>query len=126
MLAIRFETTLDLVEMVLAKTIPEVHERYEALLVDPELQGLGRELRGRRDETEAAILALRGHDEAMAHNHVLRRSIAVRNPYVDVLNRLQAVLLQRTRAAGETPDPVLDAALLTTVNGVAAGMRNTG
>lgn len=121
-----FQTTLDLVEMVMAKTLPEVHARYEALLVPTELQALGAELRERRDRTEAAILALRGHDEAMAHNHVLRRSIAVRNPYVDVLNRLQAVLLQRTRAAGESPDPTLDAALLTTINGVAAGMRNTG
>lgn len=121
-----FETTLDLVEMVLAKTLPAVHARYEALLVDPALRPLGEELRDRRDRTEAAILALRGHTEVMEHNHVLRRSIAVRNPYVDVLNRLQAVLLERTRQRGDAPDPVLDAALLTTINGVAAGMRNTG
>ena len=121
-----FETTLDLVEMVLAKSIPEVHERYEALLVDAALRPLGAELRASRGRAEAAILRLRDHTDAMEHNTVLRRSIAVRNPYVDVLNRLQAVLLQRTRAAGERPDAVLDKALLTTINGVAAGMRNTG
>ncbi len=121
-----FETTLDLIEMVLAKTLPDVHERYEALLVDEAIQPLGAELRADRDRTEAAILAIRGHDQLMAHNHVLRRSIAVRNPYVDVLNRLQAVLLERTRDEEEGPDSVLDAALLTTINGVAAGMRNTG
>jgi len=120
-----FATTLDLVEMVLAKTLPDVHARYEALLVPPEGQALGTELRARRDRAEAGILGLRGHGRPMEHNPVLRRSIAVRNPYVDVLNALQAALLRRVRAA-EQSDPVLDQALLTTVNGIAAGMRNTG
>ena len=60
-------------------------------------------------------------------NPVLARSIAVRNPYVDPLNLLQAELLKRRRLASD-PDQVaaLDRALLVTVNGIAAGMRNTG
>ena len=57
-------------------------------------------------------------------NPVLRRSIDVRNPYVDPINLVQVELLRRLRAAGG--DERLRNAFLVTVNGVAAGMRNTG
>ncbi len=120
-----FESTLDLIEMVIAKTLPDVHARYDALLVPAELRPLGAELRARLETTRTHLLAVRGHQAPMEHDPVLLRSIEVRNPYVDVLNVLQAVLLQRARAA-DPPDPGLDEALLTTINGVAAGMRNTG
>ncbi|MDP2310266.1 MAG: phosphoenolpyruvate carboxylase [Pseudomonadota bacterium] len=119
-----FATALDLVEMVLAKALPDVHARYEALLVPPELWPLGRDLRGRFAQTRDLLLDLRGRVALLAEDPVLRRSIAVRNPYVDPLNILQADLLRRTRAGGK--DPHLDAALLTTLTGIAAGMRNTG
>jgi phosphoenolpyruvate carboxylase len=56
---------------------------------------------------------------------VLRRSIAVRNPYVDPMSYLQVELLGRRRAGGSDAERLLDAALLT-INGIAAGMRNTG
>ena len=59
----------------------------------------------------------------LADNEARRRSIAVRNPYVDPLNVLQAELLRQVRAA-HTED--LEDALLITVNGIAQGMRNTG
>ncbi|MES2644301.1 MAG: phosphoenolpyruvate carboxylase [Myxococcota bacterium] len=119
-----FATALDLIEMVLAKALPDVHARYEALLVPPELWPLGADLRRRFVETRSLLLQLRGRTELLAEDPVLRRSIAVRNPYVDPLNLLQAELLRRTRAGAQ--DPHLDAALLTTLTGVAAGMRNTG
>ncbi len=119
-----FATALDLVAMVLAKALPDVHARYEALLVPPELWPLGRDLRRRFVLTRQALLDVRGSPDLLAGNAVLRRSIAVRNPYVDPLNVLQAVLLRRTRAGADDPD--LDAALLTTLTGIAAGMRNTG
>jgi phosphoenolpyruvate carboxylase len=55
---------------------------------------------------------------------VLRRSIDVRNPYVDPINLLQIELLRRLR--GGDDDPRLEHALMVTINGIAAGMRNTG
>ena len=56
-------------------------------------------------------------------NPVLRRLIDVRNPYVDPINLVQIELLRRSR---QQADPQLCTALLVTINGVAAGMRNTG
>ena len=63
-------------------------------------------------------------DDLLDTNPVLRRSIDVRNPYVDPLNIVQAALLRRFRDHPE--DSTLRDALLDTVNGIAAGMRNTG
>ena len=65
-----------------------------------------------------------GHAELLEANPVLRRSIDVRNPYVDPINLVQVELLQRLRAPN--PDPALFDAFVVTVNGIAAGMRNTG
>ncbi len=118
------DVTLDLVEMTLAKALPDVHAHYEALLVPAELRAFGADLRRRFVVTRDTLIALRGRP-LLTNNPVLARSIAVRNPYVDPLNLLQAALLARTRAA-PNPAPELDAALLTTLRGVAAGMRNTG
>ena len=65
-----------------------------------------------------------GHAELLEDNPVLKRSIGVRNPYVDPINIVQVEILSRLR---EDPDnPRLINALSVTVNGVAAGMRNTG
>ena len=69
------------------------------------------------------MLEVTGHHELLESNPVLRRSIDVRNPYVDPINVVQVELLRRTRLQA---DDRVKAALLVTVNGVAAGMRNTG
>lgn len=66
---------------------------------------------------------MRGQPRLLADNPVLERSIRLRNPYIDPINALQAVLLSRLRTA-EAPD--LQRAFSITVQGVAAGMRNTG
>ena len=118
-----FNTFLSLIEMVLAKAEPEIHAHYEALLVPEALRPLGQALRDRFAATRAAVLEVRGATELLAGNPVLHRSIAVRNPYVDPLNILQAELLARSRRAA---DATLEEALHVTINGVAAGMRNTG
>ena len=119
-------STLALVEMVLAKAEPEVFAAYEHALVPPALQPLGAALRGRLAASRHAVPAALGHPELLADNPVLARSIAVRNPYVDPLNALQVEVLRRMRDAGEAPPQALVDALVVTVNGVAAGMRNTG
>lgn len=116
-------STLALIEMVLAKALPDIAAYYDARLVPEELQPLGIQLRGMYDETVRAVLEVLGADELLSDNIVLQRSIEVRNPYVDPINLLQAEFLARLRAGG---DELLADALLITINGVAAGMRNTG
>jgi phosphoenolpyruvate carboxylase len=118
-----FRMSLAMVEMVLAKTSPTIAARYDELLANPELAGLGRELRDRHDRTVEALVATLGQKALLEDNPVLARSVQVRNPYVDPLNLLQAELLLRVR---KQTDPTLDDALMVTIKGIAAGMRNTG
>ncbi len=119
-----FGSTLDLIEMVLAKASPGIAARYDERLVQGEGRAIGEELRRAMTDTVEAVLRVTGHRELIEHNHVLRRSIDVRNPYVDPINIVQVELLSRTRTLPE--DERLRAALSVTVNGIAAGMRNTG
>ena len=119
-----FRSALDLIEMVLAKADARIAAQYDRELVPPDLQGLGDELRGRLDKAIAAILTVTGHDELVGDNPVLRRSINVRNPYVDPINLVQVELLRRSRNG--QADETLERALLVTMNGIAAGLRNTG
>jgi phosphoenolpyruvate carboxylase len=114
---------LDLVAMVLAKAEPRIAARYDSLLAPPEVAALGVDLRGRLDATRAAVLEATGHADLLQGNRVLQRTLHLRNPYVDPLNLIQAELLRRHR---ETPDARLADALVVTINGIAAGMRNTG
>ena len=125
-----FRSMLALIEMVLAKADPEVAALYFERLVAPELAPLGEHLLERHHQTVAMVLEVLERPVLLADNDALRRSIGLRNPYVDPLNILQSELLARLR------EPSLDAqsaqaheveeALLTTMQGVAAGMRNTG
>ena len=118
-----FRSLIELQEMVLAKAEIPIARRYEEVLVDPELKKVGDDLRARFEKTRTRVNDLVG-GELLASNPVLRRSIAVRNPYVDPINLIQVEALRRHR---EDPDDeaVLDL-LLRTMNGIAAGMRNTG
>jgi phosphoenolpyruvate carboxylase len=120
-----FQSTVDLIEMVLAKTSPAIHAQYDERLVPESLAPLGAQLREELAQTNEAVRRITGHERLLEHNHVLRRSIDVRNPYVDPINLVQVDLLKRLRA-GEGADQRLLDALLVTVNGIAAGMRNTG
>ncbi len=119
-----FRSTLDLIEMVLAKASPGISAIYDARLVPDALRGLGEELRAGLGRTIDATLRVSGHAALLDGNPVLRRSIDVRNPYVDPINLVQVEVLARLRA--DDDDPALLDAFLVTVNGVAAGMRNTG
>jgi len=119
-----FRSTLDLIEMVLAKADGRIAAEYDRRLVPPELQPLGRELRGRLERAIRAVLVVSGHEALVDTNPVLRRSIDTRNPYVDPINVVQIELLKRLRESPDTPE--LRRAVAITVNGIAAGMRNTG
>src|SRR5262249_18956267 len=119
-----FRSTLDAIEMVLAKADARIAAEYDRRLVPADLQPLGYELRARLARAIDAVLAVTGHRLLVETNRVLRRSIDTRNPYVDPINLVQIELLNRLRQSPES-EP-LRRAFLITVNGIAAGMRNTG
>jgi phosphoenolpyruvate carboxylase len=119
-----FRSALDLIEMVLAKADPRMAAQYDRALVPEDLQPLGVELRSRLDRAITTVLSITGHADLVSDNPVLRRSIDVRNPYVDPINLVQVELLRRMRTAGH--DERLERALMVTMNGIAAGLRNTG
>jgi phosphoenolpyruvate carboxylase len=119
-----FQSTLDLIEMVLAKADARIAAQYDSRLVPLDLRPLGVELRSRLARATAAVLAITGHRQPADATPVLRRSIDVRNPYVDPINLVQIELLARLRQSDDTPELVN--AFAVTVNGIAAGMRNTG
>ena len=119
-----FRSTIDLIEMVLAKAAPDIARHYQRRLVPAELVEVGDRLQERFAGSVDAIRQLTGREGMLDPDDVLRRSIDVRNPYVDPINLVQIELLERLR---ERPDDVaLRDALMVTINGVAAGMRNTG
>jgi phosphoenolpyruvate carboxylase len=121
---------LDLTEMVLAKADPTVAACYERLLVPPAGRATGERLRAMFTQCRQEVLELRRQGELLGGDPALAQSIALRNPYVDPLNLLQAELLRRLRAGGSGEEVAqmasLEDALLITINGIAAGMRNTG
>jgi phosphoenolpyruvate carboxylase len=123
-----FRSTMALVEMVLAKSDRQIARRYDELLVPAELRNLGQALRSRLERLESLVLAITGHERLLEDNPVLARSIGVRNPYVDPINLMQAELLRKLRRSPDDNEPPRDLqdALLVMINGIAAGMRNTG
>jgi len=116
-------TFLSLMEMVLAKADPQVAKWYEDRLVAPDLKPLGKDLRHRFHLTREEVLKVTGHRFLLENNPPLRQSITVRNPYIDPLNILQVELLARHRAG---QNGLIDDALVIAINGIAAGLRNTG
>jgi phosphoenolpyruvate carboxylase len=119
----QFASAIGLIEMVLAKADGHIAAEYDRRLVPEELKPIGADLRARLQRAIDGIRRISGHRELLESNPVIRRSIDVRNPYVDPLNLVQVELLRRLR---EHDDPRTRAALMVTVNGIAAGMRNTG
>ncbi len=119
-----FATLIDDMEMVLAKCDLGVFEVYSRLAGSAHgafFPGIADEFRRTRD----AVLAIRDEDELLAGDRRLALSIRLRNPYVDPISLLQVDLLRRWRRAGR-PDDALLHALMATVNGIAAGVQNTG
>ncbi|MGD8897008.1 MAG: phosphoenolpyruvate carboxylase, partial [Acidobacteriota bacterium] len=84
-------------------------------------------LRAEHERAVAALLRVTGQNELLDGAPWLKRSIRVRNPYIDPMNYVQVALLRRLRAQpGTTEEDALREAVLLSVNGVAAGLRNTG
>ena len=112
-----------MLEMVLTKTDLSVATFYDQLLVEESLRSIGSKLRDQLRADMESLKELLNSEVLLAHNSWGRESIQLRNIYTTPLNLLQAELLRRER---EAPDPEVEKALMVTIAGVAAGMRNTG
>ena len=119
-----FDTFLSNVEMTLYKTDLEIAARYVAQLVDAGDRHILDLIREEHSLTRQEVLRARGRTELLEDSKLLRRTLDVRNIYLDPINYLQVALLARRRSGEDSPE--LDRALLLSVNGIAAGMRNTG
>ncbi len=120
-----FRTLLSNMDMVLAKADIAIASRYAELVSDPRLRDevFGR-IRAEFELTRRHLLSIEQADELLADNPLLRRSMRNRFPYMDPLNHLQIELLRRHRA-GETDERIRRGIHLS-INGVAAGLRNSG
>ncbi len=125
-----FQTLIDMLEMVLSKADHHVALYYESHLTqDEDLKVLGEELRQRLHDAIQTLLTLKGESKLLSSNGVLDQSMKVRKPYLLPLHLLQAELMKRRRAylleqhAEHTP---VDHALMVSIAGIAAGLRNTG
>ncbi|MDO9935424.1 phosphoenolpyruvate carboxylase [Glaesserella parasuis] len=121
-----FSTRIGMLEMVFSKADLWLAEHYDQRLVPQYLHRLGNTLRNQLAADINSVLSLAHEGQLMADLPWVAESIALRNVYTDPLNLLQVELLHRLRAEGENPNPALEQALMITITGIAAGMRNTG
>jgi phosphoenolpyruvate carboxylase len=121
-----FRTVVDKLDMVLSKMDMGIAERYAGLVSDRKLsaQIFGR-IRREYEDTCQAVFLITGAKDLLANNAKLALSLRNRNPYIDPLNHLQVDLLRRLRASKNDNDELRRAVHLT-INGVAAGLRNSG
>ena len=121
-----FDDLLGKIEMVCAKTDLEIARAYASNL-GGDLDLLSR-LEREFEDTVEAVLRIRDSETLLRGNPVLQSAIALRNPYVDPLSLLQIALLRRKRESGgdSQAQAAVNAALATTLSGIAQGLRNTG
>ena len=119
-----FAAMIDDVEMLMAKSDLAIFERYSQL-AGPLHAAFFPQVAAEFVRTGEAVLAIKARDELLADDYRLRLSIRLRNPYVDPISLLQVDLLQRWRAGNRSDEAVLRA-LVSTINGIAAGIQNTG
>lgn len=124
-----FATFVSNVEMTAAKTDLEMARHYIESLVDPSLHGIFNMIEDEFELTVAELLRLTNQSSILADQPILARTLGIRDAYLAPLHLLQVSLLKRIRAeeaGGFEADPQLSRAHLLTINGIAAGLRNTG
>jgi phosphoenolpyruvate carboxylase len=125
-----FATTLDAIAVALAIADMRIAAQYASLVEDRQLaRTTFRTIALDHGRAVRAVCAIFDRADLLAHEPTLAGSIALRNPYVDPMSFAQVDLLRRKRAlvrAGQPVPPSLERAILLTINGIAAGLRNTG
>jgi phosphoenolpyruvate carboxylase len=117
-----FRTILDNVQQEMARARPQIARFYSAL----DKNDFEQQIQSEFDLAGQAILEITGDKELLDNRPVIKKSIALRNPYTDVLNLLQVELMQRWRSADESQRDNLRNALFLSINGIAAAMQSTG
>ncbi len=125
-----FRALLDNVEMSLLKADLDIAALYTELVPDREFgERLMAIIRAEYERTRSAVLSVTGHEDLLDGDPIIQRSVRLRNPYIDPLNYIQVETLRRLR---RLPDPEgaeaedLRQVMVVTINGIAAGLRNTG
>ncbi len=125
-----FQALIDNTEMSLLKADLEIAALYAGLVPDEALsQAIFSTIREEYERTRDIILAVTGHSALMDADPTIQRSIELRNPYVDPLNYIQVETLRRLRSLDDPDGPQaeeLREVMVLTINGIAAGLRNTG
>ena len=119
-----FRTFISNVEMTVAKTDLQTARKYVSSLVEPQFHHLLETIQEEFDLTIKELLLLTGKEEILGDQQILARTLQIRDAYLAPLHLLQISLLKKVRQ--DNSDPLITRALLLTINGVAAGLRNTG
>jgi phosphoenolpyruvate carboxylase len=125
-----FKTMIDNTEMSLIKADMDIASLYVALVPDKEMgEYFFRRILDEYKRTRDAVLSISGHSNLLDAEPVTQRAVHVRNPYVDPLNYVQVEMLRRLRALSDPEGKEAEAireVITITINGIAAGLRNTG
>jgi phosphoenolpyruvate carboxylase len=125
-----FQTLIDNAQLTMRKADMGIASIYASLVEDEKIRRrILALLEAEFARTEAAILAITGQRQLLAREPVLRQSVELRNPYIDPLNYLQVEMLRRLRArrsAGGATEEAERAVVELTINGISAGLKNTG
>lgn len=119
-----FQSQLDMLEMVLAKADAEISERYDEVLVPDHLKPMGDAFRAQLSTLIDNVNKIKEQSELLEKSPEIKQSLDLRHPYTDPLHFLQIELISRHRNQGDNEK--VKKALLVTIAGIAAGMRNTG
>ncbi|HID35207.1 MAG TPA: phosphoenolpyruvate carboxylase [Anaerolineae bacterium] len=125
-----FRAVIDNAAMSLVKADMDIAARYASLLSDQELaRQVLNAIRAEFDRTRKAILTITGHQALLDSDPILQRAVRLRNPYIDPLNYIQVETLRRLRSLSNPEGAEAQALreiMVITINGIAAGLRNTG
>jgi phosphoenolpyruvate carboxylase len=125
-----FQTLIDNAQLTMRKADMDIAALYAELVEDPKMRRrLFALIKAEFRRTEKAILAVTGQKRILAREQVLRKSIELRNPYIDPLNYLQVEMMRRLRERPDRPAAevaALHAVIELTINGISGGLKNTG
>jgi phosphoenolpyruvate carboxylase len=125
-----FKTMLDNTEASLLKADMDIAAMYVALVTDRDLaRRIFATIRAEYERTRQAVLSISGHQSLMELEPITQNAVQLRNPYIDPLNYIQIEMLRRLRGLSDPDDPQargLREVIVLTINGIAAGLKNTG